>query len=86
MELYWIFQQQHLRTSKIKLWPNTKFKKILTYLVLLSDRLRRSRDRERRMDGERRRTDGERRGDGDLPREYERLRGLRLRDLQIYQN
>lgn len=56
------------------------------YLLLLSDRLRRSRDRERRTEGERRRTDGERLGDPERPREYERRRGLRLRDLEMLDN
>lgn len=43
---------------------------------------RRSRDRVRRTDGERRRADGERRGEPERPRECERRRGLRLRDLE----
>ncbi|GBP78505.1 hypothetical protein EVAR_60522_1 [Eumeta japonica] len=54
---------------------------IIAYRLLLSERERRSRDRERRTEGERLRTEGERRGDTDRPREYERRRGLRLRDL-----
>lgn len=57
---------------------------LYNYLLLLSDRLRRSRDRERRTEGERRRTEGERRGDPDRPREIERRRGLRLRDLSTH--
>ncbi|KAI8429476.1 hypothetical protein MSG28_000112, partial [Choristoneura fumiferana] len=50
-------------------------------LLVGADRLRRSRDRDRRTDGDRRRTDGDRRGDGERPRENDRRRGLRLRDL-----
>lgn len=56
---------------------------LYNYLLLLSDRLRRSRDRDRRTEGERRRTEGDRRGEPDRPREIDRRRGLRLRDLPI---
>lgn len=63
---------------KVKIcWKGT----FINYLLLLSDRLRLSRDRERRTEGERLRMEGERRGDPDRPREIERRRGLRLRDL-----
>lgn len=65
---------------KGKIWWKGTF---INYLLLLSDRLRLSRDRERRTDGERRRMEGERRGEPDRPRENERRRGLRLRDLPI---